>query len=294
MELSIDCSVKIAVIGLGQMGSAAAKRLLSCGIDVAGFDPMVTIENREISKEDSACDAIVSSDGAMLWLPSSEEVRDLVKSLPDRHETNTGSGIIVDCTSGNPQESKQVSQEAGAKGYYYLDVGVSGGPVGALVGNLTMMIGGSKGERRLVDLLVELMGDPGKTYWFGKRGAGHLVKTICNGVCAANMVIAGEALQVLFAEGLDRECVLGAVGSSAGASVVVNSNYRGVIEEQYSGNFSIGLMEKDLNIAKSLLSKQGKNLHELLIAIDRWINEGQKLNSDEDFNKVGKALLGDG
>lgn len=292
MELENDLLLKIAVIGLGQMGSAAAKRLINCGIDVAGFDPMVTVENREISKENNPLDAILSSDGVMLWLPSSNEVRDLVKSLPVRDETSTGSGIIVDCTSGDPRESKCVSQEAGAKGYYYVDVGVSGGPVGALVGNLTMMIGGSKGERRLVDLLVELIGDPGKTYWFQKRGAGHLVKAICNGICAANMVIAGEALQVLFEEGLDKEYVVGAVGSSAGASAVININYKGVIKEQYTGKFSIGLMRKDLCIAKSILAKQGSNLHELLIAIDRWIDEGENLNSDDDFNKVAKALLG--
>lgn len=293
IDASAECGsgMRAAVIGVGNMGGAAGTYLMEHGIQVIGYDRDPERKTFAFPLAANLDDAVGIADAILCWLPSSAEVEDVVGALPRSADIGSGPRLILDFTTGDPMESINISGAAVKKGYHYIDVGVSGGPRGVSKGNLTIMVGASLGDNALADRLIALLGDEKKVFWFGNPGTGHLVKAICNGVCAANMVIAGEALGVLGAAGLELPLAVGALDSSSGSSAVTAVNYRDIIKGEFRGEFATKLMLKDLAIARGLLDGGSPPVMEFMVAMDRWIREGTALEDGTDFNRIGLRVI---
>jgi len=108
--------------------------------------------------------------------------------------------LIIDGGNSFFQDTERRSKELEAKGFVFIGTGVSGGEEGALKGP-SIMPGGQPEAYALVKDIFTAMsakvdGEPCVTY-IGRRGAGHYVKTIHNGIEYGDMQLIAEAYDVL-------------------------------------------------------------------------------------------------
>ena len=247
-------SKTVFMIGLGSMGWGIAANL-SAAADNELITTPVTVWNRTIArsvehaKEFGTRCARALSDAAdadviITCLPTSVEVAGVVNQLAPKLRAGC---LWIDCTSGEPNATKAMAHSLKALGVMMFDCPVSGGPDGALSGQLTAMVGGD--EHLVVRPFISLFAK--KTVVdCGPVGAGHAVKAMNNCLNAAHLILGGEALLTLTKLGVKPDVALSAINASSGRSLQTEVRIpREVLSRKFDYGFKLGLMLKDVKIA---------------------------------------------
>jgi 3-hydroxyisobutyrate dehydrogenase len=109
--------------------------------------------------------------------------------------------LVIDTTSGAPSRSQEIAADCIARGFGYVDAGVSGGVHGAATGALNIMVGGGDDDVATARPVLELLGQ--QIWHCGPVGTGHAMKTVLNLANQAKMLVEIEALLVGRSAGLD-------------------------------------------------------------------------------------------
>lgn len=169
----------VIIIGLGKIGHSLFKNMKDHNIPVKGYDLQLptNFELEDYISEDEYLNTLKSKI-YILCLPSgniTEQVfQKLIKHIPE-------DSIILDFANTHFPDSVRRSSEAQNRGIRFLDVGISGGPVGARNG-ACLMVGGSEENFRLVKPLLDKVVTPGGLLHTGPSGTGHYTKMIHNGI----------------------------------------------------------------------------------------------------------------
>ena len=139
--------MELGYVGLGAMGGALARRLmLSHKLRVLDLRPEVVAafaENGAIPAQDGASLAR-ESDILLLCLPRSADVREAIFGAGGLAEGLSPGKVVVDQTSGNPDDTRAMAAELAEQGITLIDAPVSGGPAGADAGTIAIMVGGTR------------------------------------------------------------------------------------------------------------------------------------------------------
>lgn len=202
-----DAKLRIGMIGLGLMGTAMTERLLEHGYQVdvwnrtpAKAKPLLARGARWSGNPLADCNRVIIS------LYSSDIVESVVESmlaeLADVQPLRSLSGtIIVDTTTGVPEESLALSKRLGDLGVSYLDAPISGSSDQTRRGEATVMVGGGREAfERCADLWAIL---GAKVYHVGANGSASKMKLVSNLVLGLNRAALAEAL--VFAQGIGIE-----------------------------------------------------------------------------------------
>lgn len=176
---------EVGIIGLGKMGANVARRLAKAGWNVVGYNRTETI-TKELEKEGVigaySLDELVSKLSKprviVSLLPSGTPTDEILEKLLPLLSTDD---IIAECANSFYKDTKRRAEETTAAGKRFIDVGVSGGPGGALNG-ACLMVGGSKDLFTYLTPLFVDMAKPGAIAHFEGVGAGHFVKMVHNGI----------------------------------------------------------------------------------------------------------------
>ncbi|MBI5068498.1 MAG: 3-hydroxyisobutyrate dehydrogenase [Deltaproteobacteria bacterium] len=250
--------MKIAFLGLGNMGLPMARNLLKAGHEVVGFDVVAAQATRlaEAGGKTAAAagDAVAGAEVVFTMLPAGQHVLEayagpggiLARCRPD--------ALLVDCSTIAPATAREVAAAARARGVAMLDAPVSGGVGGAEGGTLTFMVGGAEADLARARPLLEKMGK--NVFHAGAPGAGQVVKMCNNMLLGIQMAGTCEALRLGIAYGLDPARLSEIMGKSSGRNwaLEVYNPCPGVMpgvpaSRGYSGGFSTALMLKDLKLA---------------------------------------------
>lgn len=251
--------MKIAFIGLGNMGGPMALNLLKAGHAVQAFDlskpacDRLAAEGLPIAA--SAADAVRGAQAVISMLPASQHVESLY--LGDAgllKQLNPGT-LVIDCSTIAAASAQKVAQAAAALGLPSIDAPVSGGTGGAIAGTLTFMVGGDDAALALARPLLEKMG--ANIFHAGSAGAGQTAK-ICNNMLLGILMIGtSEALALGVANGLDPKVLSEIMRRSSGGNWALEkyNPMPGVMEaapasKGYAGGFGTDLMLKDLGLAQ--------------------------------------------
>ena len=201
---------EIGLIGLGTMGA-----MLSLNIAEKGFS--ISVFNRTVARVDSfmkeagqlaaqitptrSLEEFVASLAApraiILMVSAGEAVDAQIAAL---RQLTDSDDLIIDAGNANFHDTNRRAAEAAAAGAPYLGVGVSGGEEGARHGPSIMGGGGLANWDRVAHVFDAIAakheGKPCAT-WMGPGGAGHLVKTVHNGIEYADMQLIAEAYGVM-------------------------------------------------------------------------------------------------
>lgn len=198
--------MKLGLIGLGKMGRNLALNIKDNDYDIVVYNrsSSKTQELVELGFEGAfTLDELLKKldDIKVIWLmlPSGKVIDEVLeKILPKLNEGD----VIIDGGNSNYKDSIRRSKMLKEKNIYFLDVGTSGGTLGARNG-ACMMIGGEKAIfEDLKNLFSDICKDDGFVYT-GESGSGHFVKMIHNGIEYAIMQSIGEGFSLLETSNFD-------------------------------------------------------------------------------------------
>lgn len=190
---------EIGIVGLGNMGSAIARRLIEKRWNVAGFNrtssATMALELAGLCGAYTLAELVQKlSAPRTIWLMVPYQAVDGIihELLPLLSRGDT----IIDGGNSPYKESIRRGKELAEKGVGFLDVGVSGGPEGARSG-ASLMVSGKKELYQKHEQLFRDLAVPDGFGYMGKSGAGHFVKMVHNGIEYGMMQAIGEGFEIM-------------------------------------------------------------------------------------------------
>jgi 3-hydroxyisobutyrate dehydrogenase len=254
---------RVAFVGLGTMGLPMARNLVARGHDVVGVDPDPA-RGRLLGAPSAPtpADAAASADVAILSLPSSEAVEDVVLGSCGLSAGASPGFAVIDMSTSRPRLARSLAAELAKNGIDWLDAPVSGGPRGAETASLTIMVGGSREAFERLRSLLEELGS--LLVRVGEAGAGQAAKLCNNLVAGATMAALAEACALAVREGIEPAILYDLLTRSTGDSRVLHTRFPlgGVDPDHpasraYEPLFALDLMAKDLDLAIELAEAHG-------------------------------------
>lgn len=250
--------MRVAFIGLGNMGLPMAQNLARAGFNVCGFDlaeeRMSQLAETGGQSAGSVAEAANFADVVITMLPASQHVESIYLGAGGVLEVAQPKTLFVDCSTISPVVARKVATAALKKNFFMIDAPVSGGTAGAQAGTLTFMVGGRIDDLEKVRPLLEKMGR--NIFHSGPNGAGQTVKVCNNMLLGILMAGTSEALQLGIANGMDPKVLSEIMAKSSGRNWVLDvyNPCPGVMEnvpstQHYAGGFGVDLMLKDLGLA---------------------------------------------
>ncbi len=195
--------MKIAFIGLGNMGGGMAENLVKAGHDVRAFD--LSAEALEKAKA-AGCktfaavrEAVAGVDAVVSMLPNGAIVEKVYVDDVIGHAPS--SALLLDCSTIDVATARKVEAEAGKAGYEMVDAPVSGGIAAANGGTLTFMVGGTDAAFTRAEEVLKAMAKA--VIHAGDSGSGQVAKMCNNMLLAIHMIGTCEALALAEKAGLD-------------------------------------------------------------------------------------------
>ncbi len=242
--------MKIAFIGLGNMGAPMARCLIAAGHDVTGFDPEVTPDGVPCAPTSQA--AVADAAVVITMLPNGDILRGVADDI---HPAMAKGAVHLDCSTVDVQSARDTAQSAEKHELSAIDAPVSGGIGGATNGTLTFMAGGLTPAFATVEPLFDIMGQ--KAVHCGDSGAGQAAKICNNMILGATMIATCEAFALADKLGLDRQSMFDVVSTSSGYSWSMNAycpapgvGPTSPADNAYTPGFAAALMLKDLRLSQ--------------------------------------------
>jgi 3-hydroxyisobutyrate dehydrogenase len=164
---------------------------------------------------------------------------------------------------------------------------VSGGPIAALSGNMTMLIGGAEAAIEKSREILDMLG--AKIVVVGPSGAGHAAKIANNMLCAANLVLVAEVVRLGESVGVSATDLLEGVNAGSGRSGVSEVNYsKWILNNTFDSGFTMGLMRKDVNLGIDLAKESGVPLNAFQAIAKVWSDSADEIPDTADFNEITK------
>lgn len=241
---------RVGFIGLGNMGGRMAARLRGAGYEVLGYDV-----RREARSVDSVADAC-SAEAIFLSLPDSRAVEEVVLGEDGVRDSARAGTVVIDTTTAEPTSTRKLHSTLADRRIDLLDAGISGGPIPAERGALTLMVGGSEQALERVRPLLDVVGD--RISYLGSSGSGHTAKAVNNYLNGVNLAAAAEAMIVGTKAGLDPARLVDVINASSGRNWATEVRIPRVLSGDYQeGSLTTKLMAKDLEIYLALARSLG-------------------------------------
>ena len=253
---------EIGFIGLGVMGKPMACNLIHNGYKVNFFARKKNIINFISRKGGNFVNSIgeLAKKNKIIFLNLTDDnaINDVILSTNNVADNLNQGSIIVDFSTISPSKAVAVSKILKKKKSYFLDCPVSGGEIGAIKGNLSIMVGG---ELRIYKKILHLLKCIGENItYIGESGSGQVAK-VCNQIVVAQTISAISEIFVLAkktktSQKKIREALLGGFAFSK----ILEIHGEKIIKQNFKPGFKTHLHLKDLKIAVNLAKKYGLSL----------------------------------
>ncbi|MEL1251472.1 3-hydroxyisobutyrate dehydrogenase [Aurantiacibacter gilvus] len=274
--------MKIAFIGLGNMGGGMAANLVKAGHDVHAFDlseeALAAAKDKGCTTYSTAAEACEGVDAVVSMLPNGAIVKTVYANNVFGHAP--AGAVLLDCSTIDVATARKVSEAAAEAGYPMVDAPVSGGIAAADAGTLTFMVGGSEDAFKKAEPVLQAMGKA--VIHAGDAGNGQAAKICNNMLLGIHMIGTCEAFAMAQKLGLDPQTFydISSVSSGQCWSMTSYCPVPGVgpttpADNGYKGGFATALMLKDLKLAMEaaetagITPNMGQRARELYEIFDR-------------------------
>lgn len=243
--------LQIGFVGLGQMGSPMAERLLCPEVTLHVFDRATSAVERLAGlgavAHPSALAVADAADMVLACLPS-PAVSEAVALGPGGIGQGRFIRTYVEMSTIGCSSVERIAAGLRGRGVGFVDAPISGGPPGARAGTLAVMAAGSGDD---LDRAMPALQRIGRTvYRVGDRpGLGQMMKLVNNLVVAANMASLFEALVLGVKGGLDAGMMTDVLNASTGRSMASTDMLpRSVLTGTFDFGAAISILEKDVSL----------------------------------------------
>jgi 3-hydroxyisobutyrate dehydrogenase-like beta-hydroxyacid dehydrogenase len=246
----------VGMIGLGLMGSALTERLLQAGYTVwvhnrtrEKAEPLVARGARWADNPLSVCDRVLIS------LYTTDTVAEVLGQMDEGLRPGQ---ILIDTTTGEPEQTVELGTRLAARGVQYLDAPISGSSEQTRRGEVTTIVGGPRDAfdacRDLVDCFSA------KTIYAGPCGAGAKMKLVSNLVLGLNRAALAEGLVFARAIGLDAGAALEVLMGSMASSRIMDTKGRKMVEGDFRTQARLSQHLKDIRLILEAAVAAGEDL----------------------------------
>lgn len=281
--------MRIGFIGVGKMGRPMALRLGEAGHQVDAYDTSeeavasVAGQNGVVAAR-ALADAAQGAEVIITMLPNGRIVREAALAMKDAMAEGA---VLVDMSTSYPLETTAVREMLPDK-VGLVDAPVSGGVWRAEIGTLTIMVGGRAEEVDRVEPALTVLGKPMRC---GPLGAGHAMKLLNNYLSAVGTAAASEAVLVGKAFGLDPDLMADVFNASTGKNNATEVKLKQHINNRkFASGFTMGLMAKDLTLAKQLAGDMQVDAQGLAAVQALYARAVEELGEGEDHTAIIKIL----
>jgi len=287
--------MKIGFIGLGIMGSRMAANLRKKGHELVVYN-----RTREKAQDLLA--------GGASWADSPAELAKRVNVLvtmlskPDAVaevallgkrsflETLMPNSLWIDCSTVNPSFSKLMAGEAKERSVRFLDAPVGGSTGPAEQGQLLFFVGGDAKDVEAAKPLLDCMGKA--VFHVGGHGMGSAMKMVNNILLGQAMVAFSEALAFGEALGMTKQAMFDTLSASPVMAPFLNFKRQKMEKGDYSAEFPLQWMHKDLHLAAETAYETGAALPAMHAVKELYAMAMREGMAEEDFIAVYKVLRG--
>jgi 3-hydroxyisobutyrate dehydrogenase len=256
---------RIAFLGLGIMGGGMARNLLTKGFPLTVFN-----RNAEKSKPftndgarvaNSPREAVENADVIISMVADDIAARSLWLGQTGAFAGAKAGTVCIECSTVTVKWVRELAAAAAQKKCGFLDAPVTGSKSHAAGGELNFLVGGDAATLEKARPVLAAMG---KTIThLGPTGSGAMIKLINNFVCGVQIAALAEALAMIERSGLDRAKALEVLTGGAPGSPLVRTVAARMTAPDFTPNFLLRLMAKDIGYA---IHEGGKLSVELVTA----------------------------
>ena len=279
---SHDPRLVVGLVGLGNMGTAFAERLLD-----AGYPLVVHNRTRERAEALVPRGAVVATtvkelagqvDVIVTSLADDEALEAVGREVVDAARPGA---TLVDASTVSPDASARIAARAEAASVGYLRAPVSGNPSVVRAGNLSFIVSGPREVLDRVEPVIRAIGPT--VHHVGDGEQARIVKLAVNLVIGGLAELMAEALVLGEASGVSRAALLEVMGASAAGAPFVKYKTDALLRDDYSATFTTALMEKDVDLILDAADTAGVELpiaNEMKAVLGAAIEAGY---GDDDF-----------
>ena len=282
---------RVAILGLGIMGSGMAGRVLSAGFPLAVYnrnpDKSGPFGSAGASVAGSPCEAASKADIIISMVSDDVASRGVWLGESGALAGAPRGAVLIECSTLTVGWVKELAAAAAKQGCELLDAPVTGTKPHAASGELSFLIGGSDAALAIAQPVLAVLGR--EFIHLGPTGSGALMKLINNFMCGVQAASLAEAEYMIGAGGLDLAKALPILTHGAPGSGLVQRAAARAFANDFTPNFPLHLMAKDLGYAIAEASHLGHNLQTATSALTIFKEAIAKGYGDQDFSAVIKA-----
>ena len=238
--------MRVAFLGLGIMGHAMATNLAKAGHEVAVWNrtPGKQVEGAEAA----ATPAAAARGREVVWMCVSDTtaVQQVLFGENGVDSVLQPGMVVVDSSTISPSATLGYAERVKARGADYVDAPVTGSKIAAASGQLIFIVGGSDATVEKITPLFQAMGK--KVLRIGETGKGQACKLGGNLMIALMYEGLAEALTLTGKLGVDRERMVDFINNTMVRSGVSDYKTPFILKHDYTPNFPLRLMHKDIRL----------------------------------------------
>jgi 3-hydroxyisobutyrate dehydrogenase len=275
----------IGFIGLGNLGSAIAKRLMNMGEEVIVWNRTTSkAEAKGFVCESSPKALLEKCDTVLMCLFDSDGVRNVLTMENGLLSANLHGKTIIDLTTNHFNDVIEFHAMVEKQGGNYLESPVLGSVVPASKGELTAVCAGKESTFLTCKPLLEKFAST----IFHLKEAGFAAKMkLINNLCLGSfMATIAECTALGEACGIDKKELLEILGAGGGKSLVLAAKTQKLIDEDFSPHFSTAAITKDLHCLQDLSYSLNRPLYTASVTKELFSKMKMMGKGDEDFSSI--------
>jgi 3-hydroxyisobutyrate dehydrogenase len=282
--------VKLGFIGLGNMGSRIAKRLLDHGYQLSVYDrdPAKTqvIATHGAAVAENIHELAHTADVVLSCLPNDEAVRSVYAEPAGIFAGAQPGTVVLEMSTVSPETSRELHKLGARGGIEVLDVAISGSTTAAEQGILTLLAGGNRELFRAAEPIFQAVA---KQYFLlGGPGSGTAMKLVVNTLLGVGMQAIAEAVV------LERERLLEVLSQTAVMAPAHVGKLAKASINDYSPQFPLRLMNKDFQLILTAAAQERVHMPATEAAFyvnaDELANDELAQSDEQDFSAVLRRM----
>ena len=237
--------MRVAFLGLGIMGHSMATNLVKAGHEVTVWNRTP----REVEGARTATSPAEAANGAeVVWMCVSDtNAVEQVLFGPQGVENSLSEGmVVVDSSTISPSATRRFADRVKARGAQYVDAPMTGSKIGAANATLIFIVAGDAAVIERIQPLFRAMGK--QVFHMGETSKGQAAKLVMNLQIALIYEGFAEALTLATKLGVNTEALIPLVQASMVRSGVVDYKAPFIMKRDFSPNFPLRLMHKDIRL----------------------------------------------
>lgn len=239
--------MRVAFVGLGIMGRPMASNLVKAGHEVSVWNRSAGKEVEGARIAASPADAAQGAEVVWICVSDTAAVEQVLFGPNGIEHSLTEGMIIADSSTISPSATRKFAERVAQKGVQYVDSPVTGSKVGAEAGTLLFIVGGDEAVIEKLKPLYAAMGK--KIFRMGEVGKGQSAKIAMNLQIALIYEGFAEGLTLAAKLGVDPATLVPLINASMVKSGVVEYKAPFVLQRDFTANFPLHLMRKDIRLA---------------------------------------------